>query len=452
MSNGSSAGWHGHWRRALMTGLVAGLFGGCFFGDETEGLPCTSNDGCDLGLECAFGYCRFEDVDTTATCGDGETKQGEFCHSDASSTTLGTMGGALRDLAIVDFDGDGLTDILTVSEGAFVHVNDGNGGFVPMPIEISLDLEDLEIEVPDTAALRIVGRRVGVGQLEGTELPDLVLAVDVEAEVEGPVVDAVIEELEELLWLGENLGNNELELRPLLGTEPYGDVALAERGLLVGNFDGGGELDVVVVTEPLDAPSQGVFMEGGGDTLGVPVEVMLGGRGTTVAIDVDGDGLDDLVTADPVFEQVSVVRGPLGGLPPPMAESFSVGGAAGGVTGTDADGDGNLDLVVTITGVGFEVWMGDGTGAFTAGWTVEDAAVESMVAADLDGDGNQDLASVTGTELRVHPGYGDGTFSAGFTLSSSGGGFIFAAPLDSDGVDELVFGNPASLSVAFSRP
>ncbi len=86
-----------------------------------------------------------------------------------------------------------------------------------------------------------------------------------------------------------------------------------------------------------------------------------------------------------------------------------------GVTTADFDDDGNLDLAVTSADGFVEILLGDGAGGFiTNGEFAAHTLPKEIHAADLDGDGDQDLAVVnTGTDdVSILLGNGDGTFAA----------------------------------------
>ncbi len=98
----------------------------------------------------------------------------------------------------------------------------------------------------------------------------------------------------------------------------------------------------------------------------------------------------------------------------------------------DFNGDGILDLAVETEyaptpGYSIAVYFGKGDGTFTAGPTsvVPGEVVDYMVAADLTGDGKQDLvmSNFGGNTVTVLLGKGDGTFAVapGFPLNAGNG-------------------------------
>jgi hypothetical protein len=107
---------------------------------------------------------------------------------------------------------------------------------------------------------------------------------------------------------------------------------------------------------------------------------------------------------------------------------LSVGAQPGGVATGDLDGDGDIDVA---TGVRFTdavvIMLNDGSGGFTAGPSIEmplHSEPEEVVAGDLDGDGDVDLAVLLGflNQVRVELNQGGGVWVTGSTTPSGFGG------------------------------
>ena len=117
---------------------------------------------------------------------------------------------------------------------------------------------------------------------------------------------------------------------------------------------------------------------------------------TTFSADLDGDGFDDLVSASSVSDVIRVVLGAGNGTftnDPPI----SVGPRPRLGRPTDADQDGDLDIVVLVTEQGderFHLLTNDGSGNFSIGeaqgLTAGNGA-EFVRLGDLDLDGDEDL-------------------------------------------------------------
>src|SRR6202167_799431 len=138
-------------------------------------------------------------------------------------------------------------------------------------------------------------------------------------------------------------------------------------------------------------------------------------------------------------------------------------GATGtdGVAVADLNGDGKLDLAVSnacpprseFCGGGYEgyvsILLGNGDGTFQPAVTYDAGGVETqtVVVADLNGDGKLDLVvsnSIAGT-VGVLLGNGDGTFQPVVTYLSGGAPEgVAVADLNGDGIPDIVVANSAS--------
>lgn len=117
----------------------------------------------------------------------------------------------------------------------------------------------------------------------------------------------------------------------------------------------------------------------------------------------------------------------------------------------DFNNDGNLDLAIsssqTLCGVGMNVVYGTGHGTVSGGVALlptGDPSAVQIVVADLNGDGNQDIAFTGGQNfVYVFLGNGDGTFQnlrkiAGGGLESSG---LTVGDVNGDGIPDLIVTN-----------
>jgi len=176
-----------------------------------------------------------------------------------------------------------------------------------------------------------------------------------------------------------------------------------------------------------------------------------------VSADLDGDRDMDLVAASSNGEAsfISVLRNEGGGTfasaehPAGPPRTFHI-------VASDLDGDGDIDLAGTgLTPQGMvmqEIWIlknrGDATfepvEAFSFG-----SDVEALAAADLDGDGDHDLALVGGmSDLFLLRNDGQGRFVKVATLGSGmGPTFLAAADLDGDGLLDLAIANARANAV-----
>src|SRR5438128_1455884 len=129
--------------------------------------------------------------------------------------------------------------------------------------------------------------------------------------------------------------------------------------------------------------------------------------------DFNGDGKQDLATANSNLGNVSVLLGNGAGSFS-AATNFAVGGTSPqSVAVGDFNGDGKEDLAVSNDASSVSVLLGDGAGGFSAA-TGFDVGISptSVVVGDFNGDGNQDFATANQNSLNVSVllGNGNGTF------------------------------------------
>ena len=162
------------------------------------------------------------------------------------------------------------------------------------------------------------------------------------------------------------------------------------------------------------------------------------------AADVDGDGIEDLiVTHDWAFPgNITIMRGVDGQL-----ETFAVLSAPAGpraVAPADLDADGVLDLVTANVGMdGVGVLMGTGGGGFAGATSIAlDAPQHAVDTVDLDGDGLADIACASGDsdEVTIMKNLDGATFEVSQVLETSILDFcrIIAADIDGDDDSDLL--------------
>jgi hypothetical protein len=205
-------------------------------------------------------------------------------------------------------------------------------------------------------------------------------------------------------------------------TSPISRIGSWQRKMLVGDFNGDGKLDLVLLQDPYLLHGIGMalwFLEGNGDgTFQAPKEIAS-------------------------F---------------PGASGCYGGGVQGDVQLSDVNGDGKLDLAFcTQSQIGVMLGNGDGTFKLPTCYTADptNLGLFAFAFGDINSDGRQDLIvseyCQTGCpQLVLMLGNGDGTFQAPQTLPSGGAigeiG-ITLGDFNSDGLLDIIFQNGAGMDV-----
>src|SRR6266436_5402770 len=160
----------------------------------------------------------------------------------------------------------------------------------------------------------------------------------------------------------------------------------------VGDFNGDGVPDLVVADRVSNNVS--VLLGNGDGTFQTPVAFATGTRPQSVAVgDFNGDGKLDLVVANEGSNNVSVLLGNGDGAFQ-AAQNFPAGTNPQSVAVGDFNGDGKLDLAVANEGSGdVSVLLGNGDGTFQAALAFAAGDIpQSVAVGDFNGDGKLDLA------------------------------------------------------------
>ncbi len=211
--------------------------------------------------------------------------------------------------------------------------------------------------------------------------------------------------------------------------------------IVVGDFTGNG-FDDVITANTGNTPLNLWLLEGNGDgTLGSPTNLIQGKFDYIVVGLLNADTHLDLVTADRNNgSSVKVFLGDgLGGFAAPV--DYNVGGA---LVLADLDGDGDDDLATTRPSGQISVLEGNGDGTFEPpiGYATTGAGHSQITAADLDGDGALELVAAGDGALTILPGIGDGSFDTADTYSwPSYAWSIAVADLNEDGKPDVFGGD-----------
>ncbi|MGA2355760.1 MAG: FG-GAP-like repeat-containing protein [Terriglobales bacterium] len=276
--------------------------------------------------------------------------------------------------------------------------------------------------------------------------------------------------------VGVLLGNGDGTFQPVVYYSSNGGNLGA--WVAIADLNGDGYADVVVLNE-CDNVNCGdggiisVFVGNGDGTLQAPVSYGSGGYlGTGIAIaDVNGDGHPDLVVSNLcqvvnsncAQGSVAVLLGNGDGTFQPPRAYASGDSLPSAVAVADLNGDGKLDVVLATAQTvspyttAISVLLGNGDGTFQSavsygagGWSPVSIAV-----ADLNGDGQPDVAvasmcfysdctPVKTGGVSVLLGNGDGSFQPGVLYKSGGGAYaswVAIGDLNGDGQPDLVVTN-----------
>jgi hypothetical protein len=201
---------------------------------------------------------------------------------------------------------------------------------------------------------------------------------------------------------------------PIQGIQPI--------GFTVGDFNGDGKVDVIVVCSTGCSTNLSVYLGNGDGTLQppVPLNQSLGNNYSAAASgDFNGDGKLDLLLLTPDFGSGATMAILLGNgngtfqapvtYPVPIAPYLALG---------DFNGDGKPDIAICggLNGgvVSILINNGDGTFKSPVNYSVS-GNVLALAAADLNGDGKLDLVVPSGgtsATISVLLGNGDGTFGS----------------------------------------
>ncbi len=351
------------------------------------------------------------------------------CHWTFAPQVAYSANGYPIGIAIGDFSGDGVPDILAVngsnhegtsSDNVALLINHGDGTFARRA----------------TFTAGFMPFDMAVGDFSGDGKLDLAIIYEFQA-------DAASHELSVFLNHGDGT------FAPA-ASYPINGGAYA---ITAGDFNGDGRLDLAI-TDALVHLS--VLTNRGNGTFGSPVTSSQALSGQVTTADFNRDGALDIAT--PGYSGVDVLINQRNGtFAAPVEYPYSSSCMAGGtIAASDIDGDGYPELIRTCYQYGafaaMRVNKGDGTlGAevtyATGQWPV------GLVVGDFTGRGRNDLAVANSwayaNTVSVLPNVG-GTFGPQVTYAATTPNYIAAGDLNRDGHADLVTAGGSTLSVLLS--
>jgi hypothetical protein len=296
--------------------------------------------------------------------GDGSFRYGvdfeAYSYAFPASDTFG------RSLAVGEFNGDGIQDI--VVPGVAVFLGNGNGSFQPA------------LNFP------AAGSFITVGYFNGDGFQDVA------------VLSSLTSKVSVLLGNGDGTFRAPLQFDmgvPAASSRESGSIA-------VGDFNSDGREDLVASTA--SAAGVSVLLGNGDGTFRAPLIIGTGARSVFVAVgDFNNDRIEDLAVANISPNNVSVLLGNGNGTFN-MPLILGVGGQPASLAVGDFNGDGIQDLAVSSAGITFgfissgrvSVLPGNGNGTFQPATDFVTAFANSLAVGDFRGDHRPDIAAFGG--------------------------------------------------------
>lgn len=301
----------------------------------------------------------------------------------------------ISDAAVVDVDGDSVLDILAVGSG-FLMVLEGENGF-GTPVFHTIEAGSIQ--------------GFGVADFDGNDVPDVVIARGSSSEIS--------------LLLNDGAGGFPIETSVGSGS---GFTALTPTDF---NLDDNPDFAAV---NPGDGTWTAFFGAGDGSFVGTEQEIRaftLGPREFAIATaEFNGDTLPDVVVVGTSGDEASVYLNQGDGTFD-LSQVLAVPPLPGQLAAADVTGDGNADIVVSMTlgvtgnvgeddEVAVVIGRGDGTFVTRTDLSLDPSpptdvsgdGAESAEYADVDNDGFGDIVTTNGSQVGIFFGTADGSFEA----------------------------------------
>ncbi len=361
-----------------------------------------------------------------------------------------------------DLDGDGDLDLIAApilvwmqpADAIYLLINRGDATFQP-PFSVTTGLDPFFVKPADLngdGKLDIISaNREGSSltlliskgnlafdakQLPLSEPPSFLLPADLDGD---RIMDLVVVNSESTAF-SQFMGQ---------GDGTYGPPVVRKGGGFpdAGDLDGDGDLDLVIFEGSTSMATLWVFWNDGKGLFPFSTKLLRGSEiWSTVARDLDGDGLADLVLGGGqcriLMNRGNKAFGGLRNYGPGFPLPF------------DLDGDGDLDLATHLLGEGLiSVFTNDGTGEFTDALLPASPTmgswVRSFTSGDLNGDGLEDLIWVDGFAVQVSLQGPAGGFDRPFQIQTkSWASSLLEGDWNRDGKADLAMGG-SDVSIFF---
>jgi hypothetical protein len=329
----------------------------------------------------------------------------------AAPVTIASSSGALSNFAAGDFTGDGkpdvayaVTDNSTGNSHLHLLVNQGGGNFKDQAVP--------SVNAPIGSL--IAGDFNHDGHLDLAIQPE-------DSFISIPYADLAV-------YLGN--GDGSFNVGPVTVIETN---AFESYTLVVGDFDGDGNLDLAGVNQETE-PGRTVILWGD-NTGNFTPQFVTGpmGFGVVEAGDINGDGIPDVIVPDR-FGIISVIPGTKSRSFPSVLPLFpNSGGAA---SAADINKDGKKDVFVQSN----TTYLNQGNDTFSLAGSPN---AQGLFVADMDGDGFPDLIGTDGQNLLIWKGTGDPNFGGTPVIAGPGNPAFQTqiVDMDGDGLPDIVESN-----------